>query len=217
MTTSAAAPTGIGRIVNSPIAGFVPFIIMSLFSSPNSFFYAAGSAVLSAVVIVAVNWQLNHIPAGQLDWAALILFGAMLIVGLVDDGAHKWLMENANLMSDIAVLVMTAGGMALGRPFALMYARLSPKFETAWQQDSDGFRAWGIRACQRISLFWFAAFVVQLGCQILTQFGAASYDTAVWNWIIPIAALLLAMRETRRYSAKLRSEAASFGQPAASS
>ena len=217
MTTSAAAPTGIGRIVNSPIAGFVPFIIMSLFSSPNSFFYAAGSAVLSAVVIVAVNWQLNHIPAGQLDWAALILFGAMLIVGLVDDGAHKWLMENANLMSDIAVLVMTAGGMALGRPFALMYARLSPKFETAWQQDSDGFRAWGIRACQRISLFWFAAFVVQLGCQILTQFGAASYDTAVWNWIIPIAALLLAMRETRRYSAKLRSEAASFGQPATSS
>ena len=217
MTTSAAAPTGIARIFNSPIAGFAPFIIMSLFSSPNSFFYAAGLAVLSAVVIVVVNWQLNHIPAGQLDWAALILFGAMLIVGLADDGAHKWLMQNANLMSDIAVLVMTAGGMAVGRPFALMYARLSPKFEAAWQQDSDGFRAWGVRACQRISLFWFAAFVVQLGCQLLTQFGAASYNTAVWNWIIPVAALILAMRQTHRYSAKLRSEAASFGQPAASS
>ncbi len=129
MTTSTATPSGIGRIFNSPIAGFAPFIIMSLFSSPSSFFYAAGLAVLSAVVIVAVNWQLNHIPAGQLDWAALILFGAMLIVGLADDGAHKWLMENANLMSDIAVLVMTAGGMVIGRPFALMYARLSPKFE----------------------------------------------------------------------------------------
>ena len=200
MTTSTATPSGIGRIFNSPIAGFAPFIIMSLFSSPSSFFYAAGLAVLSAVVIVAVNWQLNHIPAGQLDWAALILFGAMLIVGLADDGAHKWLMENANLMSDIAVLVMTAGGMVIGR-----------------QQDSDGFRDWGVHACQRISLFWFGAFVVQLGCQLLTQFGASSFNTAVWNWIIPIAALLLAMRETRRYSAKLRSEAASFGQPAASS
>ena len=55
------------------------------------------------------------------------------------------------------------------------------------------------------------------GCQLLTQFCAFSFNTAVWNWIIPIAALLLAMRETRRYSAKLRSEAASFGQPAASS
>ena len=87
--------------------------------------------------------QLNHIPAGQLDWAALILFGAMLIVGLADDGAHRWLMENANLMSDIAVLVMTLGGMAIGRPFALMYARLSPKFEAAWEQDTNGFRAWG--------------------------------------------------------------------------
>ena len=217
MTTSTATPSGIGRIFNSPIAGFAPFIIMSLFSSPSSFFYAAGLAVLSAVVIVAVNWQLNHIPAGQLDWAALILFGAMLIVGLADDGAHKWLMENANLMSDIAVLVMTAGGMVIGRPFALMYARLSPKFEAAWQQDSDGFRDWGVHACQRISLFWFGAFVVQLGCQLLTQFGASSFNTAVWNWIIPIAALLLAMRETRRYSAKLRSEAASFDSPAVSS
>ncbi len=190
---------------------------MSLFSSPNSFFYAAGLAVLSAVVIVVVNWYLNHVPAGQLDWAALILFGAMLIVGLADDGAHKWLMENANLMSDIAVLVMTLGGMAIGRPFALMYARLSPKFEAAWEQDSEGFRDWGVRACQKISLLWFGAFVVQLGCQLLTQFGAASYNTAVWNWIIPVAALLLAMRETRRYSGKLRSEAASFNQPAASS
>ena len=217
MTTSAAAPTGIGRIFNSPIAGFAPFIIMSLFSSPSSFFYAAGLAVASALLIVVVNWQLNHIPAGQLDWAALILFGAMLIVGLADDGAHKWLMENANLMSDIAVLVMTLGGMAIGRPFALMYARLSPKFEAAWEQDNDGFRAWGVRACQKISLLWFAAFVVQLGCQLLTQFGASSYDTVVWNWIIPVAALLLAMRETRRYSAKLRSEAASFDSPAVSS
>jgi len=217
MTTTAAEPTGIGRILNSPIAAFAPFIIMSLFSSPNSFLYAAGLAALTAVVVVVGNWQLNHIPAGQLDWAALILFGAMLIVGLADDGAHDWLSENANLMSDIAVLVITAGGMAIGRPFALMYARLSPGFEFAWQQDSEGFRAWGVRACQIMSLFWLVAFAVQLVCQLLTQFGGASYHTALWDWIIPLVTFVLVMIQTRRYTEKMRSEGTSFGQSAASS
>ena len=213
MASSAENPQGIGRIFNSPIIGFVPFIIMSLFSSPDAFFYAVGLAVFSAILIVVVNWYLNHIPAGQIDWAALILFGVMLIVGLAVDSDHTWLMKNANLISDITVIVVALAGMAIGRPFALMYARLSPKFEVAWQKDIKGFRNWGLRACQIISLFWFAAFVVQLVCQLLTQFGPASYDTAVWNWVIPVVALLLAMRQTRRYSVKLRTEAASFEQP----
>jgi hypothetical protein len=190
---------------------------MSLFSSPNSFFYAAGLAVLTAAVIVLVNWRMNHIPAGQLDWAALILFGGMLIAGTIDDGAHSWLMENANLMSDIAVLVIALGGMAIGRPFALMYARLSPKFEAEWEKDTPGFRDWGLRGCQRISVFWVIAFLVQLGCQVLTQFGSSSFDNVLWNWIIPIAALVWAMHRTRAYSAKLRGEASRFdGEPAAS-
>ena len=217
MTTTEAGPTGIGRILNSPIAAFAPFIIMSLFSSPSNFLYAAGLAALTAVVVVVGNWQLNHIPAGQLDWAALILFGLMLIVGLADDGAHDWLSENANLMSDITVMVITAGGMAIGRPFALMYARLSPGFAFAWEQDREGFRAWGVRACQIMSLFWLVAFAVQLVCQLLTQFGGASYHNALWDWIIPLVAFVLVMIETRRYTEKMRSEGASFGQSAASS
>ncbi|MFZ9669309.1 MAG: hypothetical protein ACO3CR_05580 [Solirubrobacterales bacterium] len=212
-----ANPRGVGRIFNSPIAGFAPFIIMSLFSAPSSFFYAAGLAVLTAIVIVVVNWRMNHIPAGQLDWAALILFGGMLIAGTIDDRAHKWLMENANLMSDIAVLVIALGGMAIGRPFALMYARLSPKFEAEWEKETPGFREWGLRGCQHISLFWVLAFLVQLGCQLLTQFGSSSFDTVLWNWIIPIGALVWAMHRTRAYSAKLRGEASEFGaQPTAS-
>lgn len=215
MTTSGAEPRGLGRILNSPITGFTPYIIISLFSSPNSFDVAIGCAVASALLIIAGNWMVNRIPAGQLDWAALILFGGMLIAGLIDNGAHSWLMENANLMADGAVLVMTIGGILVGRPFALMYARLSPKFEDAWQKDTPGFRDWGVRACRNISLFWFAAFIVQLGCQLLTQFGSSSYDNAIWNWIVPIAALLLAMRETHRYSAKLRAEAVKF-EPAPS-
>ncbi|MBU6336427.1 MAG: hypothetical protein KGR19_01265 [Acidobacteria bacterium] len=214
MTTSGSEPQGLGRILNSPITGFTPYIIISLFSSPNSFDVAIGCAVASALLIIAGNWMVNRIPAGQLDWAALILFGGMLIAGLVDDGAHSWLMENANLMADGAVLVMTIGGILVGRPFALMYARLSPKFEAAWQKDTPGFRDWGVRACRNISLFWFAAFIVQLGCQLLTQFGSSGYDNVVWNWIVPVAALLLAMRETHRYSAKLRAEAVKF-EPAA--
>ena len=217
MTTTEAGPSGIGRILNSPVAAFAPFIIMSLFSSPSNFLYAAGLAALTAVVVVVGNWQLNHIPAGQLDWAALILFGAMLIVGLADDGAHDWLSENANLMSDIAVLVITAGGMAIGRPFALMYARLSPGFEFAWEQDREGFRAWGVRACQIMSLFWLVAFAVQLVCQLLTQFGGDSYHTALWDWIIPLVTFVLVMIQTRRYTEKMRSKGASFGQSAASS
>lgn len=214
MTTSGSEPQGLGRILNSPITGFTPYIIISLFSSPDSFDVAIGCAVASALLIIAGNWMVNRIPAGQLDWAALILFGGMLIAGLVDDGAHSWLMENANLMADGAVLVMTIGGILVGRPFALMYARLSPKFEAAWQKDTPGFRDWGVRACRNISLFWFAAFIVQLGCQLLTQFGSSGYDNVVWNWIVPVAALLLAMRETHRYSAKLRAEAVKF-EPAA--
>lgn len=210
MRQAAPQPGGIGRILNSPITGFTPFIIISLFSSPDSFDIAVSLAVASALLIVAGNWLVNRIPAGQLDWAALILFGGMLIAGLADDGAHSWLMENANLMSDIAVLVMTLGGVLIGRPFALMYARLSPKFEAAWQQDAPGFRDWGVRGCRNISLFWFAAFIVQLACQLLTQFGSSSYDTVIWNWIVPVGALVLAMRETHRYSAKLRTEAAGF-------
>ena len=47
----------------------------------------------------------RQFPAGQLDWAALILFGGMLICGLVDDRAESWLMENANLMREVERMV----------------------------------------------------------------------------------------------------------------
>jgi len=207
-------PKGVvGRLFNSLIAGFAPYVIISLFSSPDSFWLATSLAVLTALVVIGGNWLVNRIPAGQLDWAALILFGGMLICGLVDDRAENWLMENANLMSDIAVMVMTVGGILVGRPFALMYARLSPKFGAAWDEDREGFRQWGMRACVRISLLWFGAFTIQLVCQLLTQFGPSGYDTFLWNWAIPVGALVLAMHWTRRYSAELRSEAARFDAP----
>ena len=46
--------------------------------------------------------------------------------------------------------------------------------------------------------------------KLLAQFGSSSYDNVIWNWVLPIAALLLAMRETHRYSDRLRTEAIGF-------
>ncbi|GGM19088.1 hypothetical protein [Nakamurella endophytica] len=178
------------------LLAFAPWIAYWVLASNNTF--ETGAAVALAVAVVLGGWDLlHHRRPKTMDVATLVWFLALSAVGLAID--DRTLAQWSYATSNLFLAVVAAVTILTGRPFTLAYAE---EGATPEERASPGFR----RATAVIAWVWTAAFVVMFASSLLS---IAQPGWSTWtDWVVPIGALVLAMKFTGWYPEYLGRQAA---------
>ncbi|MEV7414755.1 hypothetical protein [Streptomyces sp. NPDC089919] len=197
-----AAGGGLAGLLENPVVGMAPWIIFGILSGPGRFELSVGIALAVAVALVAAGrWAHPGTSWKLLEVADLVFFTGLAIIGAVADaGTLRWLETYSGEISNLALVAIAFGSMAIGRPFTLAYAR-EQSDPSLW--DSPQF----LRANQVITGVWGLAFLVGA---VLGGYGdlvLREPDNLWTGWIIPVLALVAAVRFTLWYPQTLRARA----------
>ncbi|MDT0460235.1 hypothetical protein RM550_31700 [Streptomyces sp. DSM 41527] len=197
-----AAGGRLSHLLDSPVLGMTPWIAMSVLVGPGRYEVAVGAALALAVAIVIIG-RIRH-PGGSikiLEIADVVFFAAMAVIGIfASPGTLHWLENYSGEVSNIALLVIALGSMAIRLPFTLQYAREQVPREY-WNEPRF------LRTNYYITGVWGAAFGV---AAIVGGFGDLVLHNSnnLWTgWIIQIAAIIVALQFTRWYPDVVRARA----------
>ncbi|MFJ5549206.1 hypothetical protein [Streptomyces sp. NPDC093225] len=204
-----AGREGLAGILENPVVGMAPWIVFGILSGPGRFEIAVGIALaVTVVLIVAGRWTHPGSSWKLLEFADLVFFGGLAIVGAVADaGTLRWLETYSGEISSLALAAIAFGSMAVRHPFTLAYAREQTD-PSVW--DSPQF----LRANQIITGAWGLAFLVGALAGGYGDLVLHDPDNLWTAWVIPIIALIAAVRFTLWYPEALRARALkAAGQP----
>lgn len=165
---------------------------MSLFVGPQRFVLAVSFATASACAIAGANWLLGSRPK-VLDGVGIAFFAALVGLGLaVDDVTRHWLERWSGDLSNVLIMLIALGSIAVRRPFTIQYARetIAPEH---W--ESEQFR----QLNYRVTWVWVGSFAITALAGFLGDGPLRQPDNLWTNWIVQIAALILALRFTEWY------------------
>jgi hypothetical protein len=186
--------------------GFVPWIIFWVVSSPSTWEYASGGALLAAIILLIPE---PGSPGGikLLDIVSIVFFGALTIAGLVlDRDQLDWLEDYSQAISSGALAIVVLGSL-LVIPFTEQYAREQAPREV-W--DTPLFK----RVNRMLTLVWGVVFAIAAILGVIAQQVDSGAD---WlNWIIPIALVVGAFKFTAWYPEQARAAAGAPPRPSAS-
>jgi hypothetical protein len=101
--------------------GFVPWIIFWVVCGPTTWEYAAGGALLAAVILLIPSRERCRIKL--LDIVSVVFFAGLTIAGLVLDRRRlTWLEDYSQAISSGILAVVVLGSLAFV-PFTEQYAR----------------------------------------------------------------------------------------------
>jgi hypothetical protein len=207
------------RLVSSPVAGFVPWILFWVIGGPSTWETASIAALLAAALLAVLSMEQpdpwappgpGGRPAGPrfelrriklLDAGTLVFFAALVIVALVTSRSDLAQLDNySQPLSSGALGLIALGSIIFGHPFTVDYAR-----------EQAPPRLWHTAAFKKINLVltavWAGVFVI---CAILGLLAvhASTKGTRDWlNWYLPIILIFLGMRLNRWYPQKVRAKA----------
>ncbi|WCD84417.1 hypothetical protein KPP03845_100740 [Streptomyces xanthophaeus] len=190
------------RALNSPVVGMAPWIIFSVMVGPGRFELAVGLALVTTLLLVIGGRALHRGSSWKiLELSDLVFFAVLAVIGaVVGAGTHRWLETYAGEVSNIALVLIAFGSMAVGIPFTLQYARE--------QVDS---RFWHTPAFLRTNYLitgaWGLAFLVAALAGAYGDLVLRDPDNLWTGWIIQIGAILAAVRFTNWYPDVVRSRA----------
>ncbi|MFE2225768.1 hypothetical protein [Streptomyces kronopolitis] len=184
----------LSQFLDSPVIGMSPWIAMSVVVGQGRYELAVGIALALAVAIVIMG-RIRH-PGTSfkiLEVADVVFFAVMAVIGAVASaGTHRWLENYSGEISNIALLVIALGSMAVRVPFTVQYAREEVPRER-WHDPAF------LRTNYYITGVWGAAFGV---AAIAGAFGdlVLHNPNNLWTgWVIQIAAIIVALQFTHWY------------------
>jgi hypothetical protein len=181
-------------LLSSPFFDFAPWVVMSVIVGPRRFVLAAGLALLTALSIAAANWLVGIKPM-VLDVTGIAFFAALVLVGVfVGDVTRHWLERWSGDISNTLIALIAIGSIVLRKPFTVQYAHESvhPRH---WQSSLF------MRVNYRVTWGWAAAFLLTAAVGALGDGPLGQPDNMWTNWVVQIAALILALRFTEWYPA----------------
>lgn len=195
------APGGrLAAALESPIVGMSPWIIFSVVVGPGRFELAVALALaVSVALFVTARLLYRGISIKILEVADILFFALLAGAGAAaSPGTLRWLETYAGEMSNLALVVIAFGSMAVRVPFTMQYARerVGPEY---WKSPEF------LQANQVITGIWGAAFLV---AAIAGGFGdlVLHNPNNIWTaWIIQIAAIVTALSFTEWYPQVVRS------------
>jgi hypothetical protein len=109
------------RMGGNSFRGFAPWIIFWVVASPSSWEYAAGGALLAALILLIPSSDSGGIKL--LDVVSIVFFGVLTVAGLVlDRDQLDWLEDYSQAISSGALALVVLGSLAFV-PFTEQYAR----------------------------------------------------------------------------------------------
>ncbi|MGY4961913.1 hypothetical protein [Streptomyces sp. 900105245] len=192
-------PTGLKGVLESPIVGMSPWIVFSLVVGPGRFEIAVALALACTVVLVAAGRLLNRGSSWKiLEVSDLVFFAGLAVVGaLAGQGTLRWLETYAGEVSNIALVVIAFGSMAVGMPFTLQYAR--EQVDPAHWHTPEFLRTNHV-----ITGVWGLAFLVAAVSGAYGDIVLHDPNDLWTGWIIQILAIVAAIRFTDWYPKVVR-------------
>ncbi|GAA2365520.1 hypothetical protein Cme02nite_31400 [Catellatospora methionotrophica] len=180
--------------------GFVPWIIFWVVSGPSTWEFAAGGALVAALILLIPSHERGRIKL--LEIVSVLFFGALTIAGLVlDRSGLMWLEEYAQTISSAVLAVVVLGSLAFV-PFTEQYAREQVP-QRFW--STPQFK----HVNRMLTLVWGLVFAA---CAVLGVLAQPDHGGSPWlNWIIPIALLVGAFKFTAWYPEHVKAEARATG------
>ncbi|WP_336216606.1 hypothetical protein [Nonomuraea sp. LPB2021202275-12-8] len=133
-----------------------------------------------------------------LEVAEVVFFAALAAVGLVASaGTRRWLETYASEVSNIALVMIAFGSMAVRMPFTLQYAR--EQVDRAHWHSTEFLRTNYV-----ITGVWGLAFLVAAVAGGYGDLVLRDPDNVWTGWIIQIAAIIAAVRFTTWYPGVVR-------------
>jgi MFS family permease len=177
------------------VFGFAPWIVYWMLVGNSPFLIAALAALVSAVAALAVG-RYQNAPGRSLEIGAVATFVVLALLSAILGEAvlERWMLP----ASYGAILVVTAVGVATGRPFVREFAS---ERQPPHVLEDGGF----LRATARLTWIWvgaFAAMTVSSLVPPVVDAAATIVDTedplAFWcYWVIPFLLFIAAVFATR--------------------
>ena len=185
------------RIVESPLAGFAPWIIYWVVAAgPSTWLHGALAAALTAII-----FSIPSIRRGShkvLDWVTIVFFVALTIAGIVVGAKNgDWMDTYATTISSAVLAAVALGSLAFV-PFTEQYARESTPREV-W--DHFAFK----RTNRILTLMWGLVFAAIGVCGYIAVKAPSTDDWT--NWVVPIVLLVTAVKVTQIYPDRVRARA----------
>jgi hypothetical protein len=188
------------RVLNEPLVGFAPWILVVLVEGPGRVSLAAALGAALALATCAAGVAVNVRPK-LLDVTAITFFTVLaLVAALASAGTQRWLGVWSAEVSNVMIAAITGLSLAVRRPFTLPYAR-----ETNDREFWDLPIFWRINYV--ISAVWASAFLLISVVGYIGD-GPLHQPNNIWTaWIVPIGLLILAIKFTGWYPDRAVAEA----------
>lgn len=198
----------IDALLNSVVAGMLPWIAHSVINGPGRFEEAAATSFGLSLLLFGAAHRHRDRKIKPLEVFDLVYFGALSIMGLVATGnVISWLGLWGGEMTNLALVVFAVGSIALRQPFTLAYAKERTPPEV-W--NSPVF----LRISYRISTVWAASFCVSAVAGLIGDAVLKDSDNFWTGWILQIGANLFAIAFTEWYPPHAKARALqSVGKP----
>ncbi|MET7678606.1 hypothetical protein [Streptomyces seoulensis] len=172
----------------SVFLSFAPWIIFGVVASPSTWEYAALAALIAAIVLSSQD--LMHGKIRILDAAGIVFFAVLSVLALALSRSDLlWLETYAQVISNGLVAVVAFASL-LYDPFTAQYARESTPRQY-W--DSPVFR----HINRVLTTYWGVTFAIMTASTWLAIHFPRQDDW--FNWVIPVALLVIAVKFTQRY------------------
>lgn len=190
-------PAVVDGLLDSPLAGLAPWIVLAVFEGPGSIAWVAAVALALSVVFVVLDLVRGR-SLKLLGVVDVVFFAALLITHFslsVDN--QLWLETWIGEIANITLVLIAAGSMLARMPFTIQYAReqVDPQY---W--DSPVF----LRTNYVITGVWALAFLV---AAVAGWYGDAVLhdDGNLWTgWLIQVAAMVAAIKFSAWYPDRVR-------------
>ncbi|MFD5427888.1 hypothetical protein [Streptomyces sp. NPDC127084] len=200
------ADSAVGRwlagFLEQPAVGMAPWIVFALLSGPGRFEVAVLIALGISIVFVVLGRVLHPGTSFKiLEVADVVFFAVLAIVGVaVSEATHQWLETYADEVANAALALIAFGSMAARVPFTVQYAReqVDPEY---WSTPAF------LRTNYVITAVWGLTFLVAAASGCVGDLVIRDPDNIWTSWIIPILAIIVALRFTEWYPGYVRAKA----------
>lgn len=183
--TDTAADGRLYGVLDDPIAGLSPWIIFSLLIGPGRFELAVALALAVTVVLFVARWM-RRSSLKILEVSDVVFFVALTAVGAAaSSGTHEWLETYAGEISNLALVLIAFGSMAVRVPFTVQYARERVGREYWHSRDF-------LHTNYVITAVWGCAFLVAAVAGGVGDLVVHNVNNLWTGWIVQIAAFVVA-------------------------
>ncbi len=179
-------------MLDGPLTGLAPWIVLAVFEGPGRLEVAAGVALAMSVLFLVVD-KVRGRTVKLFGVVDVIFFAGLVAVHyLLDESGQEWMETWIGEIANITLFLIAAGSILARVPFTIQYAR-----EEVEQQYWDSPRF--LRVNYVITGVWALAFLVAALAGFYGDAILHDSDNLWTGWVIQVGVIVCALQFTEWY------------------